>query len=309
MQPQTSQLTVKKRQGSNQYYTEVLAEGVLPLQMMLIPAGTFMMGQTEEEKAELIRQVGEEDYQKYYARELPRHSVTVPLFFMGKYPITQAQWRVVAGLPQVNRALESDPSRFKGDNRPVEQVSWHEAVEFCDRLTLHTDRQYRLPTEAEWEYGCRASPIQTSGTPGSGEVRRAGTTTPFHFGETLSTDYANYNGADERYGAYGPGRRGEYREETTPVGHFEGANEYGLCDMHGNVLEWCQDVWHDNYVDAPDDGSAWVEGGNSSYRVLRGGAWDNGPRDCRSAYRSYYNPDFHINGFGFRVCCAAPRTV
>lgn len=278
MQPQSSQLTINKRQGRNQCYDEGLAEGVLPLRMMLIPAGTFLMGSPE---SELERDKDEG----------PQHKVTVSQFFMAKYPVTQAQWRVVVGMPPVNQELDREPSHFKGDRRPVEQVSWDDAVEFCDRLTVHTNRQYRLPTEAEWEYACRAE-----------------TTTPFHFGDTLSTDYANYDGADEKYGAYGPGSRGENRGETTPVDHFEGANKYGLCDMHGNVWECCQDHWHANYDDAPTDGSAWVRDGDASRRVCRGGSWIDYPRYCRSAYRSNLNPDDRFNAIGFRVVCSAPRT-
>ena len=278
MEPPSAQLTVKKRQGRNQYYDEVLAEDVLPLRMMLIPADTFLMGSPE---GELERQ----------DNEGPQHEVTLSQFFMAKYPVTQAQWRVVANLPQVKRALEPDPSSFKGDRRPVERVSWHDAVEFCDRLTRHSNRQYRLPSEAEWEYACRA-----------------GTRTPFHFGATLSTDYANYNGADEKYGAYGPGARGERRGETTPIDDFEGANAYGLTNMHGNVSEWCQDHWHSNYDGAPTDGSAWLTEDSEAYRVIRGGSWDYNPGFCRSASRGYNNPDNRYNNYGFRVCCAAPRT-
>jgi formylglycine-generating enzyme required for sulfatase activity len=160
-------LTIHRTRHQAQRYTEDLSG--TPLQMVLIPAGSFQMGQTEAEGAELIRQMGEDDYQTYCANELPRHAVTVPLFFMGQYPITQAQWRAVAALPQEQRPLKPAPSRFKGDNCPVEQVSWLEAVEFCDRLSRFTDREYRLPTEAEWEYACRA-----------------GTATPFHFGRTIT---------------------------------------------------------------------------------------------------------------------------
>jgi len=199
-------------------------------------------------------------------------------------------------MPQVNRELETDPASFKGDMRPVERVSWYDAVEFCDRLTIHTNRQYRLPTEAEWEYACRA-----------------GTITPFHFGETLSTDYANYCGQDrtiagtEYSGSYGDGPKGEYRQETTPVDHFEGANAFGLHDMHGNVWEWCQDHWHPGYEGAPTDGSAWLSADESELRILRGGSWDFGPTYCRSAYR--YNDDAvnRNDNLGFRVVCAAPR--
>jgi formylglycine-generating enzyme required for sulfatase activity len=275
MESLSTQLTIKKRQGQNQYYDEILAEGVLPLRMMLIPAGAFLMGSP---KGELERQ----DY------EGTQHEVTLSQFFMAKYPVTQAQWRVVANLPQVKQALETDPSHFKGDLKPVEQVSWHDAVEFCDRLTLYTNRQYCLPSEAEWEYACRA-----------------GTTTPFHFGETISSELANYDART----AYGGGSTGESREETTPVNQFEGANAFGLCDMHGNVLEWCQDHWHDTYKGAPTDGSAWIEGGDSSQRVLRGGSWNGNPRYCRSAFRNPFIPDIRYYDFGFRVCCAAPRAL
>jgi formylglycine-generating enzyme required for sulfatase activity len=272
-------LKIVKRQAQNQYYDDPLAEGVLPLRMILIPGDTFLMGSPEEEL-------------EHFDVEGPQHEVTVPQFFMAKYPVTQAQWRVVAAMPQVKHELKPDLSHFKGDLRPVEKVSWYEAVEFCDRITIHTNRLYRLPTEAEWEYACRA-----------------GTTTPFHFGETLSTDYANYDGANENYGVYGPGATGEYRKETTPADHFNVANAYGLCEMHGNVFEWCQDHWHDNYEGAPSDGSARLTEDEEAFRVLRGGAWNNLPKICRSAYRCYSSPDNRNYGIGFRVVCSAPRVL
>jgi formylglycine-generating enzyme required for sulfatase activity len=278
-----SQITLNKRQGRNQCYDEALGDRVLPLRMMQIPAGTFLMGSPEDE---LERQ----------EREGPQHEVTLSRFFMGKYPITQAQWRAVAALPQVERELKADPSHFKGALNPVESVSWYDAVEFCDRLTILTNRQYRLPTEAEWEYACRA-----------------GTPTPFHFGETITTKLANYRGTDDERmkwsGSYGDGPKGEYREKTTPGDYFGIANAFGLCDMHGNVLEWCQDHWHDNYEGAPTDGSAWIEGGDSKRRILRGGSWYSGPWFCRSAYRSYYGPGGGFGYDGFRVVCSAPRTL
>ena len=277
------QLTLKRQAARNQCYDEALGEGVLPLRMMQIPVGTFLMGSPKDE---LERQESEG----------PQIEVTLSRFFMGKYPITQAQWRAVAALPQVERELKGDPSRFKGDLRPVESVSWYDAVEFCDRLTILTNRQYRLPTEAEWEYACRA-----------------GTTTPFHFGKTITTELANYRGTDnEEYkwsGSYGDGPKGEHREETTPVNQFEGANAFGLCDMHGNVWEWCQDHWHSSYKGAPTDGSAWIEGGSSERRILRGGSWDFNPWDCRSASRNGNEPGNADYYFGFRVVCSAPRTL
>jgi len=244
--------------------------------MVLVPSGTFMMGSPEDE---LDR---DED-------EGLQHEVTVPSFFMGRYPITHAQWRAVAALPQVERDLDLDPSRFKGENRPVETVSWYDAVEFCQRLEQLTKRPYRLPSEAEWEYACRAE-----------------TQTPFYFGKTLTTELANYDGNH----TYGDGPKGEYRQETTPVDHFGIANAFGLSDMHGNVREWCADHFHSNYEGAPADGSAWLDKGKSdSNYVLRGGSWDYSPWFCRSAYRYYHPPDNAINYVGFRVACAAPRAL
>jgi formylglycine-generating enzyme required for sulfatase activity len=289
-------LVISRQTHKGQYFREQLNE-TTHLDLMLIPSGTFMMGQTEAETTELIRQVGEEDYQKYYARELPRHPVTVPPFFMGKYPVTQAQWRAVAAYPTIQQDLKPDPSHFKGDNRPVENVSWDDAQEFCQRLSQRTQRTYRLPSEAEWEYACRA-----------------GTETPFHFGETLSDKLANYCAQDEAIdgtfypGTYGRGVLGQYRKETTDVGSFP-ANPFGLYDMHGNVWEWCEDDYHDSYQDAPEDGSAWVESDRrGTNRVLRGGSWDYRPRGCRSAARDNFLRDNRTYFLGFRVCCVPPRT-
>jgi formylglycine-generating enzyme required for sulfatase activity len=210
---------------------------------------------------------------------------------MGKYQVTQAQWRQIANRTELkeNRDLTPDPSEFKGDNRPVECVSWEDVVEFCDRLSKYTKRLYRLPSEAEWEYACRA-----------------GTTTPFHFGETITTDLANYDG---NY-VYGNGVKGTYRKETTEVGSFGVANNFGLYDMHGNVWEWCQDNWHDNYEGAPTDGSAWINNEeHNNKKLLRGGSWFYNPDYCRSAYRgSNYLDDINHN-IGFRVVCSgAART-
>jgi formylglycine-generating enzyme required for sulfatase activity len=276
-------LNLIRRQAKNQYYDESFIEGVLPLRMLLIPAGTFLMGSPDDE---LDRS----------SSEGPQHEVSLSSFFMSKYPVTQAQWRFVATLSQVDQELEPAPSHFKGDKHPVEQVSWYDAVEFCARLSVFTDREYRLPTEAEWEYACRA-----------------GTTTPFHFGETITTNLANYDGTDgpdgKWSGSYGQGPKGEYRQETTPVDHFEGANNYGLCDMHGNVLEWYQDHWHSSYADAPTDGSAWLSDDENARRILRGGSWDSYPRHCRSADRFPDGPDARSSFVGFRVVCSAPRTL
>jgi formylglycine-generating enzyme required for sulfatase activity len=275
---ETEEWEIQREQRQAYRYIELLPDAQT-LEMVAIPGGTFTMGSTEDE----------EGYDSY---DGPQHEVTVEPFFMGRYPVTQAQWRVVAALPQVERNLDLDPSNFKGDNRPVEQVSWYDAVEFCARLAVHTGREYRLPTEAEWEHACRA-----------------GTTTPFHFGETITTDIANYKGTDEQYGAYGPGPKGEYRGETTPVDHFGVANAFGLHDMHGNVWEWCQDNWHENYEGAPTDGSAWLTDNNEAFRIGRGGSWFSSPRTCRSACRYHNVPDIRDFNIGFRVVCAAPRTL
>ncbi|WP_242067508.1 formylglycine-generating enzyme family protein, partial [Leptolyngbya sp. FACHB-711] len=250
-------------------------EIVSPLEMVSIPAGTFMMGSPKDEVDRP-------------PSESPQHEVSVPTFFMSKYPITQSQWRFVSGLPQVNRNLAPNPSNFKGGNRPVEQVSWYEAVEFCDRLSAYTGREYRLPTEVEWEYACRA-----------------GTTTPFHFGETIAPELANYDSSR----TYNDGPQGKRRGETTPVDHFGIANAFGLSDMHGNVWEWCLDHWHDSYEGAPTDGSAWISEDENASRVLRGGSWDGTPWSCRSACRTDLSPDTRYSPFGFRVVCVAPRTL
>ncbi len=273
---------VKEEQNKAFYFVEFLGElkdGVaLGIEMVAIPGGTFVMGSPPDEPR--------------YKEEVPQHQVMVQPFFLGKYPITQAQWRFVAQLPQVNVEIDSDPSHFKADNRPVENISWYDAVEFCDRLSQYTGRPYRLPSEAEWEYACRA-----------------GTTTPFHFGETITTDLANYRGTDnEKYnwsGSYGSGPKGIDRQETTEVGSFPG-NTFGLYDMHGNVCEWCADYSHDDYEGAPTDGCVWdYDNDNQGEKLLRGGSWHVGPEDCRSASRNWNFPDNDYDNIGFRVVCDA----
>ena len=237
------------------------------LELIKVPSGTFIMGSPKNEE-------------KHYEDEDPQHEVTVKSFFMGKYPVTQAEWKVVATLAQINRKLDPAPSYFKGDNRPVESISWYDAVEFCDRLSKETGKLYRLPSEAEWEYACRA-----------------GTTTPFSFGERITTDIVNYDDMDN------------CRRKTTRVDMFP-SNAFGLHDMHGNVWEWCADTWHDNYDGAPNDGSAWINKeqndneNNPQSHVVRGGSWINNPRFCRSACRNYDGPDLRSDSVGFRVVCS-----
>ncbi|NES01727.1 MAG: SUMF1/EgtB/PvdO family nonheme iron enzyme [Okeania sp. SIO2F4] len=313
--------TIRQNTKLAQYFTEILADGI-NLEMVAIPGGTFTMGSPESEKDSRDR-------------ERPQHDVTVPPFFMGKYPITQGQWRAIASRTdlKVDLDLNPDPSDFKELyqgidrwKRPVENVNWYEAVEFCERLSKLTRKNYRLPSEAEWEYACRA-----------------GTTTPFHFGETITGDLANYDAS--RIYADEPKR--QYRKETILVGQFP-PNAFRLYDMHGNVWEWCADDWHNNYKNAPTDGIAWLDSNKrenmnnrplqeprsenffkrmrntvsnifnqnepeprsndndekEKYTVLRGGSWVSYPHDCRSACR-YFNlrRGNHIITVGFRIVC------
>ncbi len=249
-------------------FTEKLGNGVV-LEIVPIPGGKFLMGSPDNEP-------------ERRNSESPQHLVSIQPFFIGKYPVTQSQWAIVAALKKVNIDLNPDPSHFKGANRPVERVSWDDAIEFCARLSNKTGKTYRLPSEAEWEYACRA-----------------GTTTPFYFGERITTDLANYNG---NY-TYGAGSKGEYRKQTTDVGKFP-PNPFGLFDMHGNVYEWCQDAWHENYNGAPIDGNAWMS--DKENRLLRGGSWLYDPRHCRSANRNGNAYTFGSSNVGFRVVVAAP---
>ena len=267
-------LRTARRSGQAEYHREDLGNGIA-LDLVQIPSGSFMMGAPEDEGERLDR-------------ESPQHRVNVSKFWMGKYTVTQFQWKAVAVLPKVGRDLDPDPSKFKGGILPVEQVSWSDAIEFCQRLSKKTGRDYRLPSEAEWEYACRA-----------------GTTTPFHFGETITADLVNHDG---NY-TYGSGPKGSYRQQTTPVGSFKAANAFGLYDMHGNVWEWCMDEWHEDYWGAPTDGSAWLSSEKRKLHVVRGGSWDDYPWYCRSAYRSGFYPVNRLNRIGFRVCCSPPRIL
>ena len=286
---------IKKESKQSQYFAQDLGNGIT-LEMVAIPGGTFTMGTEDEEIERLVKKFNWEGFRK----ERPQHEVTVPPFFMGKYPITQAQWKAIASLTdlkvdpsaplRVN--LDLNPAYFKdrpdSDRRPVEQVNWYDAIEFCARLSKLTGREYRLPSEAEWEYACRA-----------------GTTTPFYFGETITGELANYRSSE----TYAGEAKGEYRNETTPVGQFP-PNAFGLYDMHGNVWEWCADTWHGNYDGAPTDGSVWIENGNDNRSLLRGGSWCSNPDYCRSAFRYFLNRRAVINHYyGFRVVCGAGRTL
>jgi len=236
------------------------------LSMVSIPEGEFIMGAPSKEKYSSDR-------------ERPQHKVKVTEFFLGEYPITQSQWSKVAKLPKINLKLESSPSHFKGEKHPVESVSWLEAIEFCDRLSAHTGKKYRLPTETEWEYACRGN-----------------TQTPFAYGETLTSELADYASTY----VYASEQGVTYRQETTKVGIFM-PNAFGLYDLHGNVCEWCADPWHENYSDAPNNSKVWNRNGNQAWRTLRGGSWANKPSQCRSAYRSGYPKNLLNRVIGFRV--------
>jgi formylglycine-generating enzyme required for sulfatase activity len=297
--------TINTEQNQAFYYVEYLGgkagePAELKLEMVAIPGGIFEMGSPEDEP-------------QRRDNESPQHTVTVPPFFMSKYLVTQAQWRKIAALPQINRELKPEPSEFKGDDLPVEKVNWYDAVEFCDRLSKFTGRTYSLPTEAEWEYACRAGTTTpqrgSSVAPGGNPHDRADS--PFHFGETITSDLANYDASS----TYANEAKGEYREKTTPVGQFP-PNAFGLYDMHGNVWEWCLDDYHDNYEGAPTDGSAWFDEENDNLSqkqgkaVLRGGSWGVNPHFCRSAFRYDYINDSRDDNYsliGFRVVCAVGR--
>jgi formylglycine-generating enzyme required for sulfatase activity/tRNA A-37 threonylcarbamoyl transferase component Bud32 len=233
------------------------------LDMITIPGGKFLMGSSDNDK-------------EARNSEKPQHEVTVPPFYMGKYPVTQLQWQKVASLPKVKIDLNPQPSNFKGENLPVERISWLDAQEFCARLNNATGKKYRLPSEAEWEYACRAK-----------------TTTRYYFGDSITTDLANFN---RKYG------------QTTEVEKFS-PNAFGLHDMHGNVWEWCEDTWHENYINAPIDGGALISR-SDNVRLLRGASWLNDPVNCRSANRLNNIRVYRNYNIGFRVVCfSAARTL
>ena len=224
------------------------------IEMVWCPPGTFAMGSPEDEPERVFVE--------------KQHKVTLTRgFWFGKYEVTQAQWEAVMG---------NNPSQFKGNRLPVECVSWSDCQDFIEKLNADGEGGFRLPSEAQWEYACRA-----------------GTTTPFSFGKTITTDQVNYNGDYP----YGKGKRGEYREKTTPIGSFP-ANAWGLHDMHGNVWEWCQD-WYGDY---PKGGVTDPTGPNwGEFRVLRGGSWPIAALNCRAAARHGLPPDAAVNHYGFRL--------
>jgi formylglycine-generating enzyme required for sulfatase activity len=228
----------------------------LEMKFVWIAPGSFKMGSPKDEKS---RKDDEN-----------QHNVTLTRgFYMAVYTVTQEQWLAVMG---------KNPSKFTdGKNLPVEQVSWNDCQEFIKKLQEKDKKPYRLPTEAEWEYACRA-----------------GTTTPFYFGETISVDQANFNG---NY-TYSESKTGTYREKTVPVGSFP-PNAWGLFDMHGNVWQWCQDCYEEKFTktDATDPVCNTGES-----RVIRGGSWIDNPLECRSAYRGGSRPALKHSLVGLRLC-------
>jgi formylglycine-generating enzyme required for sulfatase activity len=289
---------VLRWQSTTQAFHEALGDGE-SLTMVRIPAGRFQMGSPME-----AAESGRDD------DEGPVHGVKMEEFLVASTPITQAQWRVVAeweqgpaetwGLP-----LESNPSLFQGDHarlrdgepdssqRPVDAISWDEASEFCRRLSQRTGRHYTLPSEAQWEYACRA-----------------GSSTPYAFGFALTTELANLRLSTPAWAAAEiTNSEPADVEQTTPVGLYP-ANAWGLYDMHGNVWEWCLDHWHVNYLGAPSDGSAWIDANPpaTAERVLRGGSWSDSPADSRSASRRRLPAQSRDPGsLGFRVVCLPGR--
>ena len=220
--------------------------GGVTMELILIPPGTFDMGSD-----------------KWQPAEKPVHKVTLKkAFYIGKYEVTQEQWQAVMG---------ANDSHFKDPKKPVESVGWNACRDFVAKVSDKTGRKFSLPSEAEWEYACRA-----------------GSTTEFCYGDDADGlgEYAWHAGNSD--------------DTTHPVGQKK-PNRFGLFDMHGNVSEWCEDVWHDSYEGAPTDGSPWVEGGDQSLRVVRGRSWFDIPMLCRSADRTRTFPSVVFPNYGLRV--------
>lgn len=261
------------------------------LTMVEIPGGKFQMGssfdEVEQAYADALKSNDESDREVITA-EMPKHSVNVPGFFMSKTEITQGQWRaVMKSLPEI-------PPELRGDDKPVVNVSWNKANEFCNILAVNTGRNYRLPSEAEWEYAARA-----------------GTETPFAFGENINSSYVNFFA----YVPFDAGLKGEFRQKTTAAGQLNAPNNFGIYDVHGNVAEWCADYWHPDYNGAPTDGSIWNKPAKQKendgddpalYRVIRGGSFESIGNNCRSAFRRAkpIGDDDQYHDLGFRVVIA-----
>ncbi|HKQ79241.1 MAG TPA: SUMF1/EgtB/PvdO family nonheme iron enzyme, partial [Blastocatellia bacterium] len=262
-------------------YTEQLPGGV-KLEMVEIAGGSFLMGTSDAEAPVFIREI-----ERYLSKDRavgwtnwtrPQRRVTVGDFYIGKYEVTQVQWKAVMGnLPPDMDGLENE---FMGDDLPIVEVSWDDAKRFIDRLNNLTGGDYRFPSEAEWEYAARA---------GSQEA--------YSYGPTITPEVVNYDG---NY-PYGQAAKGKYVKHPAPVGSYP-ANGVGLFEMHGNVWEWCEDDWHSSYNGAPTDGRVWVDTSvRTSGRVNRGGSWDYYAVNCRSESRYVNSPGSRNFNLGFRL--------
>jgi len=248
--------------NSNDLETFDLGNGVV-LEMVKIPAGSFLMGSTDAEIERLIKQYNTD----WFKNEAPQHQVNIAQdFYLGKYQVTQAQYQAIMG---------KNPSSFnKGGNYPVEYVSWNDAVEFCQKLSAKTGKTFKLPSEAQWEYACRA-----------------GSQTRYYYGDDEGKlgDYAWYD---------------QNSNSQTQVVGQKIPNNFGLYDMHGNVWEWCEDNYHENYNNAPNNENPWYNNSETNLRILRGGSWLNFARFCRSASRNWLDSGFILSYIGFRFFCA-----
>ncbi|MGA1262959.1 MAG: SUMF1/EgtB/PvdO family nonheme iron enzyme [Prochlorothrix sp.] len=269
--------TVTKLPDSGPAYEyRVDLPGGVPLRMVYLAGGTFRMGSPETEK--------DRDSDESL------HDVTVPEFFLGRHLVTQAQWFAVTGqhwsaskVQEYRERVDGYGSNFVGDVLPMVGVSWNDVQAFCELLNQYfgvSGFEWRLPTEAEWEYGCRA-----------------GTQTPFAFGETITPELANYDWLSQYLGNE---PTEDFRGYPTPVGQFP-VNRWGLSDMHGNVWEWCADEYHESYA----YNTGVLNDDRSGRYVLRGGSWNYAPRNCRSATRVHYDPGYRDYRNGFRLACSA----
>jgi formylglycine-generating enzyme required for sulfatase activity len=242
-------------QSANSFFVAVTTiqhslKGGVSLDLIHVPGGAFMMGAPDND-------LDAKDNEK------PQHLVIVKAFAIGKYPITQAQYEAV---------MRYNPSKFGGNpNKPVERVTWHDAQRFCEKLSQVIGKKYRLPSEAEWEYACRA-----------------GTTTRYYFGD-----------CNDQLGDYAWFYKKNSNNRTHPVGEKQ-PNRWGLYDMNGNVWEWCEDTWYGHYQKAPNNGAAIIQE-NNNFKVLRGGSWDGNAKDCRSSSRIRNDFGARNDHFGFRI--------